>query len=161
MEDVKAVGATETCDWVAWPQANLYLEFALDGGELVSLHLPRRRPAYPQSGSDVARVLSIYLSGERADFRKVAVRFPDAPAFTKRAWEALREIPHGEAITYGELAYQAGNPRAARAAGHACATNPVAVVVPCHRVVAVGGLGGYGGDLDAKRSLLQLEGWLK
>jgi len=159
---VKAVDTTETRDWVAWPRANLYMEFTLDDGELVSLHLPRGQPSYPRSGSRISRVLSRYIAGERVDFRKAAVRFPTAPPFTRRAWEALREIPYGEAVTYGELAYQAGNPRAARAAGHACATNPVAVVVPCHRVVAAGGgLGGYGGDLDAKRALLRLEGWLK
>ena len=82
-----------------------------------------------------------------------------ATAFRRRVWEALRRIPAGETRSYGQIAEAVGAPRAARAVGTACATNPVPIVVPCHRVVASnGGLGGYSGGLDRKRQLLAAEG---
>jgi len=82
-----------------------------------------------------------------------------ATAFRRRVWEALRRIPAGETRSYGEIAQAVGAPGAARAVGTACATNPVPIVVPCHRVVAAnGGLGGYSGGLARKRQLLDAEG---
>jgi methylated-DNA-[protein]-cysteine S-methyltransferase len=79
-------------------------------------------------------------------------------AFQQRVWDALREIPVGETCSYVQLARTVGAPNASRAVGRANATNPVAIVVPCHRVVrADGALGGYGGGLDRKRWLLQHE----
>ena len=82
-----------------------------------------------------------------------------ATAFRRRVWEALRRIPAGETRSYGEIAEVVGVPGAARAVGTACATNPVPIVVPCHRVVAAnGGLGGYSGGLARKRQLLDAEG---
>jgi AraC family transcriptional regulator of adaptative response/methylated-DNA-[protein]-cysteine methyltransferase len=81
-----------------------------------------------------------------------------ASAFQRRVWQALRTIPYGETRTYGEVAAAIGSPGAARAVGRACATNPVALVVPCHRVVASGGqLGGYASGVDRKRWLLHHE----
>jgi len=81
-----------------------------------------------------------------------------ATAFQAQVWEALRAIPAGETRTYSELAETIGSPRAARAVGHACATNPVSLVVPCHRAVRRdGGLGGYRWGLDRKRALLSIE----
>ena len=89
---------------------------------------------------------------------------PDLPldiagtAFQRRAWKALQQIPAGETITYAELARRMGHPNAHRAAAAACGANPLAVVIPCHRVVrADGGLGGYRWGLDRKRSLLDGE----
>jgi methylated-DNA-[protein]-cysteine S-methyltransferase len=79
-------------------------------------------------------------------------------AFQHRVWDALREVPVGETCSYVQLARTVGAPNASRAVGRANATNPVAIVVPCHRVVrADGALGGYGGGLDRKRWLLQHE----
>jgi AraC family transcriptional regulator of adaptative response/methylated-DNA-[protein]-cysteine methyltransferase len=79
--------------------------------------------------------------------------------FQRRVWHALTEIPRGTTLAYGELARQIGQPTAARAVARACATNPVAVVVPCHRVVAAGGkLGGYRWGVERKRELLAREG---
>ena len=73
-------------------------------------------------------------------------------------WAELRAIPYGETISYGELARRVGNPKASRAVGLANGRNPVAVIVPCHRVIAAdGSLGGYGGGLDRKVHLLDLE----
>jgi AraC family transcriptional regulator of adaptative response/methylated-DNA-[protein]-cysteine methyltransferase len=82
-----------------------------------------------------------------------------ATAFQRRVWEELRRIPRGETRTYAEVARRIGRPRAARAVGRACATNPVAIVVPCHRVVgSEGALRGYAYGLGVKRALLEREG---
>ena len=77
--------------------------------------------------------------------------------FTRLVWERMQRIPAGEALTYGELAAAVGNPRASRAVGQACATNPRLLIVPCHRVLAAEGLGGFALGLDWKRKLLELE----
>jgi methylated-DNA-[protein]-cysteine S-methyltransferase len=80
------------------------------------------------------------------------------PDFTQRVLTALLAVPHGQVITYGGLAQQAGSPRAARAVGGAVGRNPIPVIVPCHRVVAGNGIGGFGLGLACKRALLDLEG---
>lgn len=83
---------------------------------------------------------------------------PEGTAFQQRVWSALWDIPYGETISYGELAVRVGSPRAVRAVGAANGRNPLPIVVPCHRVVgADGSLTGFGGGLDAKRALLDLE----
>ncbi|MGI9430992.1 MAG: methylated-DNA--[protein]-cysteine S-methyltransferase [Myxococcota bacterium] len=80
-------------------------------------------------------------------------------AFQRRVWRALREIPRGETRSYSEVALALGSPKGARAVARACATNPVVVVTPCHRVVErTGGLGGYSGGVARKRALLRTEG---
>lgn len=79
-------------------------------------------------------------------------------AFQERAWAELRTIPYGETLSYRELAMRVGAPQAPRAVGRANGSNRLAIIVPCHRVIAAGGgLGGYGGGLAAKRWLLDLE----
>jgi AraC family transcriptional regulator of adaptative response/methylated-DNA-[protein]-cysteine methyltransferase len=81
-----------------------------------------------------------------------------ATAFQWRVWETLRAIPYGETRTYSEVAVAVGNPKAARAVARACATNPVPLVIPCHRVVREdGGLGGYLGGVERKAKLLAKE----
>ena len=98
-----------------------------------------------------------YLAGRRRRFT-VPVDLSGVPAFQRRVLQALRRVPYGRTITYGQLAARAGRPRAARAVGQAMAHNPVPLIVPCHRVVASGGgLGGFGGGLALKRRLLALE----
>ncbi|MCV7067541.1 methylated-DNA--[protein]-cysteine S-methyltransferase [Mycolicibacterium farcinogenes] len=78
--------------------------------------------------------------------------------FQRRVWEALRTIPYGETCSYGEIARQIGSPAAFRAVGLANGHNPIGIIVPCHRVIgANGSLTGYGGGLDRKRALLELE----
>ena len=95
-----------------------------------------------------------YLAGRR---RKFTV--PAAPPFHAKVLRVLVRTPYGRTVTYGDLAFRAGRPHGARAVGQAMARNPVPLVIPCHRVVASGGgLGGYGGGLDLKRRLLDLEG---
>jgi methylated-DNA-[protein]-cysteine S-methyltransferase len=82
----------------------------------------------------------------------------DGTAFQRRVWSALQEIPYGETASYGEIARRVGEPDAARAVGVANGSNPIAVIVPCHRVIgADGSLTGFGGGLERKRILLDLE----
>jgi O-6-methylguanine DNA methyltransferase len=100
--------------------------------------------------------LDEYFAGERDDF-ELMIDMPGS-AFQERVWAELRRIPYGETISYRELADRVDADGAYRAIGRANGSNRLAVIVPCHRVVAAGGgLGGYGGGLDAKRLLLDLE----
>jgi methylated-DNA-[protein]-cysteine S-methyltransferase len=108
-----------------------------------------------------ARQLREYFAGRRREFT-LPVDLSAVPAFRRRVLEALeKNVGYGRTTTYAELARLAGSPDAARAVGSAMATNPVPIVVPCHRVLAAGRrLGGFGFGLPAKRTLLQLEGAL-
>jgi methylated-DNA-[protein]-cysteine S-methyltransferase len=100
--------------------------------------------------------LGEYFAGERNEFDLPAA--VSGTPFQRRVWAALREIPYGETITYGELARRIGRPAASRAVGMANGRNPISIVVPCHRVIgADGGLTGYGGGVERKRFLLELE----
>jgi methylated-DNA-[protein]-cysteine S-methyltransferase len=109
--------------------------------------------------ADVRDQLDRYFAGELLEF-DVALDWTLAQGFHRACCEAMMRIPYGATVTYAELAADAGSPRAVRAAGQACATNPIAVIGPCHRVLATTGFGGYGGGLDQKRLLLALEGAL-
>jgi methylated-DNA-[protein]-cysteine S-methyltransferase len=106
--------------------------------------------------AEAARQLREYFAGKRAEFD-----LPLAPAgtvFQRSVWRQLQEIPYGETISYGELARRVGNPKASRAVGTANGMNPLPIVIPCHRVIAGDGtLGGFGGGLPTKRTLLALE----
>ena len=104
--------------------------------------------------------LSAYLEGDDDTLGLPVDLSLARGAFRRAVLDTLhREVHRGEVVTYGELAQQAGNPRAVRAVGSACATNPVPIVVPCHRVLpASHKLGNYGGGPERKRALLTLEG---
>jgi len=100
--------------------------------------------------------LDEYFAGERTGFDVPLA--PRGTAFQLRVWEELRRIPYGETISYGELARRIGRPTAVRAVGASNGRNPISILVPCHRVIgADGSLTGYGGGLDRKRFLLELE----
>jgi methylated-DNA-[protein]-cysteine S-methyltransferase len=104
----------------------------------------------------VREQLDEYFSGRRTGF-DVELHLTGTP-FQVEVWNALREIPYGTTISYGELARRVGRPTGARAVGAANGRNPIAVVVPCHRVIgADGSLTGFGGGTDRKRALLGLE----
>lgn len=108
----------------------------------------------------VAAQLDAYFAGNRRSF-DVPVDFTLSSAFRRTVQEHLPEIGYGHTATYKELAALVGSPKAVRAVGTACATNPLPVVVPCHRILRTdGGLGGYLGGLEAKTTLLTLEGAL-
>jgi methylated-DNA-[protein]-cysteine S-methyltransferase len=97
-----------------------------------------------------------YFAGERSTFDLPLSL--DGSDFERRVWHGLQQIPYGETISYGELARRIGAPSAARAVGLANGRNPIAVIVPCHRVIGANGtLTGYGGGLERKRILLELE----
>lgn len=123
--------------------------------------LAREFPAAKLQGDDRdpgrwVEILLEYLRGEQSHIDlPVDVR---ATAFQWRVWQALSAIPYGSTRTYTDVAAAIGQPRAVRAVGHACATNPVALIIPCHRVVREDGtLGGYRWGLDRKRKLLEQE----
>ena len=104
-----------------------------------------------------AKELKEFLAGKRRGF--TVPLEPEGTDFQKAVWTSLRDIPYGETRSYGQIASAVGNPKACRAVGLANNKNPVAVIIPCHRVVgADGSLVGYAGGLDKKQLLLDLEG---
>jgi methylated-DNA-[protein]-cysteine S-methyltransferase len=104
-----------------------------------------------------AAQLRAYFAGERPDF-DVPLAPPGGSEFERAVWHRLAGIPYGEMVTYGDVARAVGDAGAARAVGVACNRNPLPVVVPCHRVVGAGRtLVGFGGGLERKRFLLELE----
>jgi methylated-DNA-[protein]-cysteine S-methyltransferase len=110
----------------------------------------------PRALRDVRGELDAYFAGRLQRFT-----VPLAPAgtpFQLKVWTALRDIPYGQTISYGELAQRIGDPNAVRAVGAANGANPIAIIVPCHRVIgADGSLVGFGGGLPVKKALLALE----
>jgi methylated-DNA-[protein]-cysteine S-methyltransferase len=136
-----------------------------DGVSLTQLHMQGGRtraaidPSWQRDDSAFTRVrhqLDEYFAGTRNTFE-----LPLSMAggeFERRVWDELLAIPYGETASYGEIAARVGNPGAARAVGLANGRNPIAVIVPCHRVIGSdGSLTGYGGGLERKRLLLDLE----
>ncbi len=132
---------------------------------------PRSRPtsgAESAAGPAQAELQRWHAVTERALQQALAGRAPGrlppldlsaGTAFQQQVWEALRGIPRGQTRSYRQVAAAIGKPRAVRAVGGACGANPIPVLVPCHRVLASGGgLGGFGGGLEWKRTLLAREG---
>jgi methylated-DNA-[protein]-cysteine S-methyltransferase len=106
--------------------------------------------------ADAAAQLDEYFAGERTEFDLDLELV--GTAFQREVWAALQTIPYGETRSYGEIADQIGKPGAFRAVGLANGRNPIGIIVPCHRVIgASGSLIGYGGGLDRKKALLDLE----
>jgi methylated-DNA-[protein]-cysteine S-methyltransferase len=109
----------------------------------------------------VRRELEDYFAGTRRSF-ELALDWSLIGAFGQRVLHATAEIPYGRVLSYGEIATEAGSPHGSRAAGNALGSNPIPIVIPCHRVLRSGGaLGGYAGGPDRKRWLLELEGALQ
>jgi methylated-DNA-[protein]-cysteine S-methyltransferase len=140
-----------------WGVGELWLE-----GDVVVWHeLPTlRKEKVARCNLQLVERLQRYFAGEPETFEDVAVDLEYETPFLERCAHALRDVPRGEVVTYGELAALAGAPGAARAAGSFCARNRLGLFVPCHRVVAAGGLGSYGSHgVSYKKRLLELEGW--
>jgi methylated-DNA-[protein]-cysteine S-methyltransferase len=116
--------------------------------------------AWPKRLDPARRELDAYFEGKLKQF-DVPVDWRLSGGFTGKVLHVVARIPYGRTRSYGEVAGEAGNPRAFRAAGSACGSNPVPLIVPCHRVVQAGGKpGNYGGGPEMKRALLSLEGAL-
>jgi methylated-DNA-[protein]-cysteine S-methyltransferase len=114
-------------------------------------------PRAEEGFEETERQFGEYLAGERTAFDVPTSAVGDT--FQQRVWTLLKGIPYGETTTYGELARDLGDPALARAVGRAVGSNPLSVIVPCHRVVGKDGkLTGYAGGLERKRFLLELEG---
>lgn len=151
--------------WHDSPFGRLYLTGDADG--LTGLHFPESERATdpdhsrdgdhrPELFDKVARQLDEYFDGQRTTFDVPLA--PIGTPFQRMVWQQLTEIPYGTTVTYGELARRVGNPKASRAVGLANGQNPVAIIIPCHRVIGSNGkLTGYGGGIERKRRLLDLE----
>jgi len=114
----------------------------------------------PGALDDVRRELDLYFDGKLDSF-DLPLDWQLSGGFRQQVLRAINRIPYGQTRSYTEMARKAGNERAVRAAGTACGSNPIPLVVPCHRVLRTGGaLGGYAGGLPMKEALLQLEGVL-
>lgn len=114
----------------------------------------------PARLDEARREIDLYFDGKLREFG-LPLDWRLSHGFRQRVLEGIDAIPYGETRTYTEMARLAGNERAVRAAGSACGSNPIPIVVPCHRVLRTGGgLGGYAGGLEMKRELLELEGSL-
>ena len=114
------------------------------------------RPGAPAQ-HPAASQLTAYFAGDLTDF-SLPVEMRGGSEFERAVWAEIAKIPYGEMVTYGSIATALGDPGAARAVGTACNHNPVPVIVPCHRVVGAGGkMVGFGGGIERKRKLLELE----
>lgn len=136
------------------------VEIGTDAGHLVLLHLTNARPT-GRTRDPIVREVQAFFRGERTDLRDIPVDLGGRTEFEQRVYAATRRIPFGKVATYGQVAKAIGQPKAQRAVGQALGKNPVAVVIPCHRVVAADGLGGFTGGIHWKKRLLRFEGVLR
>jgi methylated-DNA-[protein]-cysteine S-methyltransferase len=142
-------GALRALDWQDYaPRMRQLLR--LQYGAVVLQDAPAPQP--------IRHALAGYFAGDVDRLRSIPCLFAGTP-FQRKVWTALQAIPAGSTLSYGALAKKLDAPRAVRAVGHANGSNPISIVIPCHRVIgAAGSLTGYGGGLDRKRWLLQHEG---
>jgi methylated-DNA-[protein]-cysteine S-methyltransferase len=135
--------------------------FSLEGDDRSLTRIGFGSPSAPAGAADslsaAAEQLDQYLAGERTAF-DLDLEQQYGTAFERRVWDAVAAIPYGQTATYAEIAERIGSPAACRAVGRANGRNPIAIVVPCHRVIGSdGSLTGYAGGLPMKRALLELE----
>jgi len=140
---------------VAFPEENVDTTL-----QRLALRISPRIVQAPGPLEQMRRELDEYFDGRRRQF-ELPLDWTLVGPFARRVLGVTSEIPYGGVLSYAEVAAEAGSPRGSRAAGNALGSNPIPIVVPCHRVLRSGGaLGGYGGGLDRKRFLLELEGAL-
>ena len=152
---------SETYTTMQSPLGELLL--TAEDGVLTGLFMPAEAHEPPPGAergdrgfATVRRQLEEYFAGRRRAFDVVLA--PPGTAFQQRVWDELQRIDYGQTISYAELAARIGRPTAIRAAGAANGANPISILIPCHRVIGSdGSLTGYGGGLEAKRALLDLE----
>jgi methylated-DNA-[protein]-cysteine S-methyltransferase len=148
----------------ATPRGLVRVTFPVEAPETVLEQLAERvSPRILESPArldEVRRELDRYFDGKLQDF-DVPLDWQLSRGFYRKVLRATARIPYGKTRSYGQMAKSAGSPRAVRATGTALGSNPLPIIVPCHRVLRTGGaLGGYGGGLPTKKALLELEGAL-
>lgn len=146
--------------WLAWGTQGLRALVWTEAGVDAASALGATHPPETDVPEPYASGLRRYLAGEAFDPIQLPIELEhEGTAFQRKVWQALRRIPSGHVRSYASIARDIGSPRAMRAVGGANGKNPIAVVVPCHRVVEADmSLGGYSGGLRFKRFLLELEG---
>jgi O-6-methylguanine DNA methyltransferase len=147
-------------DYIYSKYLKLYIVIETESDAIKTLEMTGKKPAFKPRGSDIARSLEAYFETGKQDYSQYKLSMDGMTAFQKKVLKTISKIPPGETMTYGEVAKAAGKPGAARAVGNVMAGNPIPLILPCHRVVASNGLGGFTGGLDVKRKLLKLEGAL-
>lgn len=156
-----------TCG-VAWNKNGIAgMQLPATNADKTRAHIRKRWPtaveAAPPPGvrRAIDRVLTL-LKGEKIDLTDIPLDLEDAPEFNRKVWDIARAVPPGQTITYGDIARRLGvGPERARDVGQAMGSNPVPIIVPCHRVVAASGkMGGFSapGGVDTKRRMLEIEG---
>ena len=124
----------------------IYLTCDLEDGVLISSSFNQSKEDYTsETAKNLRDKLTTYAQGKKTNFSDIRLQHPPTD-FAKRVYQELRKIPPGKTITYGELAQMSGNPNASRAVGGLMAKNQTALILPCHRVVAQNGLGGFMGN---------------
>ncbi len=148
------VGDAAALRYVSFQDGRFPMEVKSDWKKVDSRNAHSRKGSAPVAAG--AEQLKEYFARERTTFDMPLA--PEGTAFQKAVWEELRRIPYGETISYGEQARRIRNPRSSRAVGAANGRNPLAIVIPCHRVIgSTGSLTGFGGGLKAKEFLLDFE----
>ena len=133
------------------------IEFGTNVDKLIK-RLPKSDSQIKPFNNELRRWLQTYKNGNPCKFPyKLNARGTE---FQKAVWNAMQKIPYGETKTYKWIAEKIGRPKAVRAVGNACGANPIPLVIPCHRVVATNGLGGFSSGLNIKKKLLQIENLL-
>lgn len=137
------------------------IEIGLENGRLSALNLTGATPTEGPLDNPVVKELERYFAGEPVRFDGIPLDLAGCTDFERTVYDATRMIPFGKVASYGQIAKAIGMPGAARAVGQALGKNPVAIVIPCHRVIASdGSLGGFSSGLSWKRKLLRHEGVL-
>ncbi|MBU0486147.1 MAG: MGMT family protein [Proteobacteria bacterium] len=142
----------------------IHLSFSPDSHQQAIKKISRQQPIFPlKSGPEKDKLITEfkrYFAGQpyNLPWSTQAPFYSSGSAFQQEVWELIRAIPRGKVMTYGELAAELGGKGYARAVGRACNTNPLALIVPCHRVVGVKDIGGFAGGRLIKKRLLEIEG---
>lgn len=136
------------------------VEVVIDAGRLKGLSFTHARPT-ASTRDPIVREIRSFFRKERTDLRDIPLDLSESTEFERKVYAATRHIPFGKVATYGQIAKAIGDPNAQRAVGQALGRNPIGLVIPCHRVVASNGLGGFTGGLAWKKKLLRFEGVLR
>ncbi len=137
-----------------------HVEIVIEGGRLMALRFTDARPT-ASTRDPIVRDVRAFFRGERKDLRDIPIDLSWATAFERDVFAATQCIPFGKVATYSQVARAIGRPRAQRAVGNALGKCPIDIVIPCHRVVASDGLGGYTDLIEWKKKLLRFEGVLR